>query len=63
MALNDRLGNVVSDDVSRTLILNEHFRLFFILDVICCVKLQQLPTHFLWYSLPEHWCSIFICSS
>lgn len=57
------LGNGIFDDVSRTLILNEHFHLFFILDVISCVKLQQLPTHFLQHSLSEHWCSIFICSS
>lgn len=56
------LGNGVFD-VSRTLILNEHFHLFFILDVICYVNLQQLPTHFLQHSLSEHWCSIFICSS
>lgn len=63
MVLNARLGNVVFDSVSRTLILNEHFNLFFILDVICCVKLQQLPTHSLQHSLSKHWCSIFICSS
>lgn len=36
MVLNARLGNVVFD-VSKALILNEHFHIFFILD-ICCVK-------------------------
>lgn len=51
MVLNAGRGDVVLDDVSRTLILSEHFHLVFILDVICCVKLQQLPTHFLRYSL------------
>lgn len=51
MVLNAGRGDVVFDDVSRTLILSEHFHLVFILDVICCVKLQQLPTHFLRYSL------------
>lgn len=37
MVLNAGLGNVVFD-VSKTLILNEHFHIFFILDDICCVK-------------------------
>lgn len=36
MVLNARLGNVVFD-VSKALILNEQFHIFFILD-ICCVK-------------------------
>lgn len=51
MALNARPGNAVADDVLRTLILNEYFHLFSILDVIFCVKLQQLPTHFLQFPL------------
>lgn len=51
------------DDALRTLILNEYFHLFFILDVIFCAKLQQLPTHFLHSSLSKHCRSIFICSS
>lgn len=51
MALNARPGNAVADDVLRTLILNEQFHLFSILDVIFCVKLQQLPTHFLQFPL------------
>lgn len=41
------LESAGSDDVLRTLILNEYFHLFFILDVIFCAELQQLPTHFL----------------
>lgn len=51
MARNARPGNAVADDVLRTLILNEYFHLFSILDVIFCVKLQQLPTHFLQFPL------------
>lgn len=62
MALKARLGEWCIW-CSRTLILNEHFHLFFILDVICYVNLQQLPTHSLQHSLSEHWCSIFMCSS
>lgn len=49
MARNARPGNAVADDVLRTL--NEYFHLFSILDVIFCVKLQQLPTHFLQFPL------------
>lgn len=60
---SERLMGCVFDDVSRTLIFNEYFHLFLILDVICCVKLQLLPTHFLQHSLCEHCCSIFIFSS
>lgn len=51
MALNARPGNAVADDVWRTLILSEYFHLFSILDVIFCVKLQQLPTHSLQFPL------------
>lgn len=52
------LENAGFDDVLRTLILNEYFHLFFILDVIFCAKLQQLPTHFL--QLPLQTLALYI---